>query len=60
LRQTTALVGQLSVFTQVLDRDPIGVLDRGLSATSKRGPLSKRIQLPPQRVLASTVAPAMS
>jgi hypothetical protein len=47
LRQTTALVGQLSVFTQVLDRDPIGVLDRGLSATSKRGPLSKRIQLPP-------------
>jgi hypothetical protein len=55
LRQTTARVGQLSVFTQasMVIRSAFSIA--GSSSTRRRGPLSKRMQLPPQSVLSSRV-----
>ena len=53
LRQTTARLGQLSVLTQasIVIRSTSSIA--GLSSTTRRGPLSKRMQLPPRRVLSS-------
>jgi hypothetical protein len=43
-----------------LDGDPIGVLDRGVVGDDQPRAVVEEDHLPPQRVLSSTVAPAMS
>jgi hypothetical protein len=54
-----ARVGQLRVFTQasMVIRSAFSIA--ALSSTRRRGPLSKRMHLPPQSVLSSTVAGAV-